>query len=352
MLFLSVFVSRRSQTHGCLFLISVDSGRKGLRHGVLPSLNMPQKSFETDRKERRHLDLKTVTVEEEPQVCYKSFNELCKRVKAQKCDGLWKTEVTDETVHLKKCVAPYVLPMYEVVIDISLGFSVAIFGWLLPNNHDIYKQNLRSMHNTTVSNLLKVIESAQICCGVENKEESLGLKHHVVPKQLDPSTMDEDEEQFSSREYLRSIDCSVLVNATKCIACEETENSVRSYLVRKDRKLTTPAKPKAPVSATNPHRVLLTLREYRIKNTQLEQQLEEMRSELEKSSVHVDNELEGDFLHIIEASYNNMTPFMKLFWEEQKKLSKTSKTGARFHPMIIRFCLSMSQKSATSYPGS
>ena len=41
--------------------------------------------------------------------------------------------------------------------------------------------------------------------------------------------------------------------------------------------------------------------------------------------------------------------FKQLLWQEQKKLSSKSICGARFHPMIIRFCLSLSQKSASSY---
>ena len=41
----------------------------------------------------------------------------------------------------------------------------------------------------------------------------------------------------------------------------------------------------------------------------------------------------------------NVSPFMKLFWEQQKELySKGS--SARYQPMIIRFALSLSPKSS------
>ena len=40
---------------------------------------------------------------------------------------------------------------------------------------------------------------------------------------------------------------------------------------------------------------------------------------------------------------------MSLFWQEQKKLFSKSSTGVRFHPMIIRFCLSLAAKSPSCY---
>ena len=44
-----------------------------------------------------------------------------------------------------------------------------------------------------------------------------------------------------------------------------------------------------------------------------------------------------------------MTPLMKLFWEEQKKMLSVSSKGARYHPMIIRFCLPVQNKSSSAY---
>jgi len=40
---------------------------------------------------------------------------------------------------------------------------------------------------------------------------------------------------------------------------------------------------------------------------------------------------------------------MSLFWQQQKKLLKSSTTGVRYHPMIIRFCLSLAAKSPSCY---
>lgn len=40
---------------------------------------------------------------------------------------------------------------------------------------------------------------------------------------------------------------------------------------------------------------------------------------------------------------------MSLFWQEQKKLLSSSKTGVRYHPMLIRYCLSLAAKSPSCY---
>ena len=44
----------------------------------------------------------------------------------------------------------------------------------------------------------------------------------------------------------------------------------------------------------------------------------------------------------------NVSPFMKPFWELQKS-SQNKGSGVRYHPMIIRFCLSLASKSASAY---
>ena len=40
---------------------------------------------------------------------------------------------------------------------------------------------------------------------------------------------------------------------------------------------------------------------------------------------------------------------MNLFWQQQKKLFSSNRTGVRYHPMIIRFCLSLAAKFPSCY---
>jgi len=118
----------------------------------------------------------------------------------------------------------------------------------------------------------------------------------------------------------------------------------------KEKSLSKPAHVKAAGSKTNPERIQLTLQGQRLRCAQLEQELSEMRTELIKSNIEVDHELSNDLTSILEAADDTeITPFMNLFWQQQKKLFSSSRTGVRYHPMIIRFCLSLHAKSLSCY---
>ena len=86
----------------------------------------------------------------------------------------------------------------------------------------------------------------------------------------------------------------------------------------------------------------------RLKCSDLERQLKEMQTEIQKSSIEVDHELSKDIVTILGQS-DNVTPFMSLFSQQQKKLFSSTKTGVRYHPMLIRYCLSLAAKSPSCY---
>ena len=138
----------------------------------------------------------------------------------------------------------------------------------------------------------------------------------------------------------QEVTCSV---CTTYAACGDSAKKA------KECRFSTPAHLNAPVSKTHPERIKLTLQEHRLKCAQLEQALSEMRAELRKSSIEIDNDLNNDFMRILDSAGTKLTPFMKLFWEEQRKLFNRSSSGLHYHPMIIRFCLSLAAKSPSCY---
>lgn len=109
-----------------------------------------------------------------------------------------------------------------------------------------------------------------------------------------------------------------------------------------------PAHLYAPVSKTAPDRIKLTLRGQRLKCADLERQLNEMKSEIAKSSIEVDHNLSNDVTTILSEA-QEVTPFMKLFWRQQKKLLQSSPSGVKYHPMVIRYALSLAAKSPSCY---
>lgn len=323
--------------------------KKKPKFGALPTVNMPKRCFTTPVNVRPPRSAVNEIPEVAPKKCYSDFKDLVKRVKSLKILSEWILEAAIDRIVLTKKSSLLVLPKIQLTIDDSLGFSVSVFGWFLPDDHAIHLETLRSVMNITVSELIKRIDVLLICPGVRPFELSSDIVHHIIPKSVDPLFRD-DSEIFPQLEYWRTRDCEVLVeHGEQCCVCYKYSHKSEVDQKAKQRKLAKPAHLFAPVSHTTPERIKLTLKTQRLKCAELERKLEEMKSEIEKSSVEVDNQLSNDITSILGTSNENITPFMDLFWQQQKKLMTKSKTGVRYHPMIIRYCLSLATKSPACY---
>ena len=72
-----------------------------------------------------------------------------------------------------------------------------------------------------------------------------------------------------------------------------------------------------------------------------------MEKEIKCAGVEIDDDLSSDIFGIMASNRENASPFMKLFWDQQTKLLQSG--SKKYHPMIIRFCLSLASKSASVY---
>ena len=174
---------------------------------------------------------------------------------------------------------------------------------------------------------------------------------HTVPKYVDPLFDDQDTSgSFPHLQYWRTRGCSVLLEGKgeQCDVCSTYSHASELKEIVKKKKLAEPAHINSPVSKTPPERIKLTLQKQRLKCANLEKKLNEMTAEIENSSVEVDHGLSNDIATILSQS-KEITPFMSLFWQQQKKLFNSSSTGVRYHPMIIRYCLSLAAKSPSCY---
>lgn len=316
-----------------------------MRLEVVPTKNLPEKSHESYKHpERRHLDI----VKNIPQVvkpAYKSFKELCNRTKMLKLNN-WKVDATEISLCLKFFTSPYLVPKYQVIIDENLQFTCAIFGWVLPEDHAVYKAYFRTLRNVTVSQLLLDIESYNFCDGV-NGVLSDQLLCHSLP--VDLESIIDSSSQNMAKQYKRPKNCLVICEtAGNCKNCTDFIANSEKRENKVNKQLNTPAKPNAPLKNTHQNRVLLALQQERSKNKQLEKEIHRMSKEIHARGIEVKPDMAGDLNQIMADHSESITPFMKLFWEQQKsQFSKGS--GARYHPMIIRFCLSLVAKSASAY---
>ena len=140
-----------------------------------------------------------------------------------------------------------------------------------------------------------------------------------------------------------------------CIGCSQKQKKLlqrnNTSIKRKANSLTMPLKPKAPISLTSPERINVAIQSYQIENKMLKSEIQNLQHEISKSSMKVNDGLNADLIKIMfHAEKSEVSPFMKLFFVEQRKyLNVSCKRSIGYHPMIIRYCLALQTKSAVAY---
>ena len=226
-----------------------------------------------------------------------------------------------------------------------------MFSWSLPKDHHVYITYDHSVKNVTLTNLMAYLQSLKLCSGVNDENLLKHFKKHSIPKLFNPTTSDDHND---STDYYRSTKCLLLDNDSPCSVCSKEIKSRSSQEIksnkRKSQMSQIPAKPNAPISSTSTERIKLTLQHYRLENKELTTHIKQLQDEISKSSMNVSNEMSKDLITVMSnADQSNVSPFMKFFWEEQQKYLSSSPTGVRYHPMIIRYCLSLASKSSAVY---
>ena len=339
------------------FLYFPDEGKKltkkFLKFGVLPSQNLPTKSYLSSSKKEIPRPVRSVVQEFVPTKAhsyYQNLQDVKNRV-GKLVLKEWSITITANSVSLTKYQCPYLLPKFEVIIDESLAYTISVFKWYLPDDHFLYKDFKRTVRVVTVSDLLRNLERSHICKG--HRQDFLTGKsiRHAIPLDNNPEEATEKDQPFITNDYLRARDCNLLIpgDGDQCSLCKIQNDSQSQQQKRSRAKDLVPAKTKAPVSLTSAKRLKLSLQAQRLQCRQLQSRVKEMEVEIEKNSLEIKTDLSHDLLTVISENRQSMSPFMKLFWEQQQRNASRSPTGHRYHPMIIRWCLSIASKSASAY---
>ena len=188
-------------------------------------------------------------------------------------------------------------------------------------------------------------------------KEAIHLKHHVIPIMFQyphSLSLDADAVPLCQKEYLRASTCPLLIKEEKCSHCSKMEVKVRSQLNQKKKVLKSPVHPNAPLSFASPDRLIATIQMQRRENKSLHNTNEDLKQRLqaalEKRAVPVEAEINDALVDIFKGIPDEkVPPFMKLFWQEQQKYLKTEHKGQlRYHPAIIKYCLSIAAKSSSA----
>ena len=156
-----------------------------------------------------------------------------------------------------------------------------------------------------------------MCLGVNNIECN-SLNIHSLPSEIDIDNILNIPNQ--AKNYKRTNDCEMLIsNGMNCKNCTKFVIQYEKQNRAKEAILKTPAKRNAPLKKTHPNRVQLALKDERTKSAELQKTIEKMKKEIQSKSVQVCDTLGKDFEKMMSENLD-ASPFMKLFWEEQKKI--------------------------------
>ena len=130
-------------THcNCIKYLCLDRLSKTLKPGSIPTINLPKKSHEESKPStsRRVIENKELVLSK----AYKNINDLKSKI-SKLVLKIWSRKDDDNACTLDYYDGKHALPLYSVKIDSGLGFTVAAFGWFLPDNHRIYMERKHSV---------------------------------------------------------------------------------------------------------------------------------------------------------------------------------------------------------------
>ena len=234
------------------------------------------------------------------------------------------------------------------------AFTCYILGWKVPDVHTLYCTFIRSARKSTITEVIALLSSFRLCIGLSSATDD--SFHHVAPCEYS----EENNEPCTSKVYIRPKTCELLINGNSdnstCRSCVEFPAKAKKEAAVKQKILSTPPLLNAPLRYTNPEKVTLALQKERAERKKLEcenkllqAEIDRVRNEIKTSGIKVDAEFESDIQHIMKNNIDNASPFMKMFWKEQKKACEDNKNVSKYYPMIIRFCLSLAAKSPSAY---
>ena len=130
-----------------------------MKDGAIPTKNLPVKSRTSvesvlergnssiTKQEFYNSELSSKPISPKP--CYQDINNLVSKIKLIKANE-WTILHESNQLIFKKMDGIHILPQIELYIDSDLFYTIRVFGWLLPETHDLYKRNKRSVKWVTI----------------------------------------------------------------------------------------------------------------------------------------------------------------------------------------------------------
>ena len=195
--------------------------------GAIPTLNFQKKSFDSETQSRKKSERHETPIEPSTSgiksKVYKHLDDFKSVISRVKLSG-WSRKETEHDFTLDYFDSEHALPLYSIRVDSGLGFSIAVFGWFLPDTHEIYYEHKRSLFDISAPSLCKVVQSFSVCPGLPETLHAvdpivgiLQVTKHSVP--IAPELYCDDGPPFKVKVFARSENCAVLFNLADQDSC-------------------------------------------------------------------------------------------------------------------------------------
>lgn len=122
---------------------------------------------------------------------------------------------------------------------------------------------------------------------------------------------------------LRSLLCHRAGHGGICSECCRVRTYLKQVVRKKEKTKSAVVSTKAPLKFMEKQEVSSALKEQRRLKRQLQRKMSQLKSEIDRKAVVVDNDLHASLLNVM-ASTKLSHPLCKLFWAEQEKALKKS----------------------------
>ncbi|SMN01853.1 hypothetical protein SPONN_126 [uncultured Candidatus Thioglobus sp.] len=264
------------------------------------------------------------------------------------------------------------------VITHSLSVNANLTWTLHIHGHPVSPQSctvLQSVPGTLTSEslhaLLQLVDDSKVCCGqpdshfvsmVKGKKGKIISVGGQVKAYIDehaPTTLGDDCYQAT----IRMTSCELLTRGTKCSKCKSYRGTLRAMHNRWVKR--NACDMSSPTSHSNERYLNTPQRKQKMSKLKkrlvmAERQVNKLAAKIEEftqtQGTSVDPGLHSGLLSVMNDSTETVNKtfaegtFARLFWEQQLKVASVKDCRqARWHPLMIKFCLNIKLMSSAAY---
>ncbi|XP_065915629.1 uncharacterized protein [Dysidea avara] len=258
--------------------------------------------------------------------------------------------------HLKPLIILRLLLIKE-----DLTWEVHVADHAVPYQCAILDQFPSSMNNESLLSLIGAVSSASVCQGnfdvryiamARIRKGIFTSQGGEVVAYLDQSfCITVNGEQHSTT--VRHAKCELLIAGDLCAPCYGFCNTLRALFSKLRNRSVVPSVYTNTRFLRTPQksaRIKSLQKALHIKTRQLKQLRMRLDSILESNGVVVADDLRCDLEKVVDShQVLEEDEFKRVFWEQQVAAWKAKKTGVRWHPLFIRWCLNIMLTSSKTY---